>query len=170
MYLSHVAAEKYKMPELKVSIPEADLNNSSSSSSSSGGGGGGGRGRTAASSAILSQMSRIEQVIGAMSRRISNIEKALLTSNSSPPSTASTPSSTTTTTPSTPSTSSRSGPRRTPGSRASSAKNKIKNTTPRKSGYKKHQDADGKEYFESMEGPSAGATVWKLPTDGEVVQ
>ena len=63
------------MPELKVQPPNlTEKKNGGGVGSGSGGGGG----RTAASSAILSQMSRIERVLGAMSRRISNIEKSLV--------------------------------------------------------------------------------------------
>jgi hypothetical protein len=67
MYLSHVAAEKYKMPELRMkAIDKKGMAEHQKA------------GRTAASAAILSQMTRIERVIGAMSKRISNIEKVML--------------------------------------------------------------------------------------------
>jgi hypothetical protein len=71
-YLSHVAAAKYSMPELKVvEVPKFRGDNNTN-----------GGDRRTASSAILSQMSRIEKVIGAMSRRISNIEKSMVNSSS----------------------------------------------------------------------------------------
>ena len=117
------------MPELKVQPPNlTEKKNGGGVGSGSGGGGG----RTAASSAILSQMSRIERVLGAMSRRISNIEKSLVGANSptrAPQTTPTSPSSSTMGTPTTqpPSTSKRTpgmtsspkGPRRVPGSRSS---------------------------------------------------
>ena len=107
MYLSHVAAAKYKMPELNIKAP--DLSAIAAEKT---------KGRTAASAAILSQMSRIEKVIGAMSKRLSNIEKVMLTPGT--PSGAS-PNPRLMASPTT-------GPRRTSGSR-SSGMNKFKKAT-----------------------------------------
>ena len=85
MYLSHIAAEKYKMPALKQTsppgVPSAGTNVGGLTLSD-----GGSRIRGPASVQMSNQLTRIEKVITAMSRRISNVEKCLHVTPASPPS------------------------------------------------------------------------------------